>query len=69
MIKGQIKILSNAKRLSYTGDQSQELQGDAMMYDLATKSWILLKKESQDDKVKIQDRVKTILKTKKREKE
>ena len=69
MIKGQIKILSNAKRLSYTGDQSQELQGDAMMYDLAKKSWILLKKESQDDKVKIQDRVKTILKTKKREKE
>ena len=39
-----------------------------MMYDLAKKTWILLKKESQDDKVGIQDRVKTILKTKKREK-
>ena len=69
MANGQIKILSNAKRLSYTDDQSQDLQGDAMMYDLAKKTWILLKKESQDDKVKIQDRVKTILKTKKRERE
>ena len=69
MVNGQIKILSNAKRLSYTDDQSQKLQGDAMMYDLTKKSWILLKKESQDDKVGIQDRVKTILKTKKREKE
>ena len=69
MANGQIKILSNAKRLSYTDDQSQDLQGDSMIYDLAKKTWILLKKESQDDKVRIQDRVKTILKTKKRERE
>ncbi len=67
MKNGQIKILSNAKRISYTDDQSQELEGDRMMYDLTKKSWILLKKESQGDKVKIEQRVKTILKTKKRE--
>ena len=68
MKNGQIKILSNAKRLSYTDEQSQELDGDRMLYDLNKKTWILLKKENQDDKVKIRERVKTILKTKKIEK-
>ena len=67
MKNGQIKILSNAKRLSYTGEQSQQLEGDRMLYDLTKKTWILLKKENQDDKVKIKERVKTILKTKKSE--
>jgi LPS export ABC transporter protein LptC len=65
MKNGQIKILSNAKRLSYTDKQSQQLEGDRMLYDLAKKTWILLKKENQGDKIKIQERTKTILKTRK----
>ena len=36
-----------------------------MLYDLNKKTWVLLKKEGQNDKIKIQNRVKTILKTKK----
>jgi len=35
------------------------------MYDLNKKTWVLLKKDGRDDKIKIQNRVKTILKTKK----
>jgi len=65
MKSGQIKILSNAKRLSYTDKQSQELEGERMLYDLTKKTWVLLKKENQDDKMKIQERTKTILKTRK----
>ena len=65
MKNGQIKILSNAKRLSYTDEQSQQLEGDRMMYDLNKKTWVLLKKENQDDKVKVQERTKTIFKIKK----
>ena len=65
MKSGQIKILSNAKRLSYTDKQSQELEGGRMLYDLTKKTWVLLKKENQDDKMKIQERTKTILKTRK----
>ena len=65
MKSGQIKILSNAKRLSYTDKQSQELEGDRMLYDLAKKTWFLLKKENPDGKIKIQERTKTILKTRK----
>ena len=68
MKNGQIKILSNAKRLSSTDEQSQQLEGDRMMYDLAKKTWVLLKKENQDDKVKVQERTKTIFKIKKIEK-
>ena len=65
MKNGQIKILSNAKRISSSDKQSQQLEGDRMMYDLAKKTWVLLKKENQDDKIKIQERTKTILKTRK----
>jgi hypothetical protein len=36
-----------------------------MLYDLNKKTWVLLKKEGQNDKIQIQNRVKTILKTKK----
>ena len=36
-----------------------------MLYDLAKKTWVLLKKENQDDKIKIKERTKTILKTRK----
>ena len=68
MENGQIKILSNAKRLSYTDKRSQQLEGDRMMYDLAKKTWVLLKKENQDDKIKVQERTKTIFKIKKIEK-
>ena len=65
MKNGQIKILSNAKRLSYTDKQSQQLEGDRMMYDLTKKTWVLLKKENQDDKIEVQKRTKTIFKIKK----
>ena len=68
MKNGQIKILSNAKRLSSSDEQSQQLEGDKMMYDLAKKTWVLLKKENQDDKIKVQERTKTIFKIKKIEK-
>ena len=33
------------------------------MYDLEKKSWVLLKKDNQNDKIEINKRVKTILKT------
>ena len=48
-----------------TDKQSQQLEGDRMMYDLTKKTWVLLKKENQDDKVKVQERTKTIFKIKK----
>ena len=65
MKKGRITILSNAKRLSVTDERTEQLQGETMLYDLSKKTWVLLKKEMQDDKIKIKDRVKTILKTRK----
>jgi len=65
MKKGQITILSNAKRLSVTDERTEQLEGETMLYDLSKKTWVLLKKEMQDDKIKIKDRVKTILRTKK----
>ena len=67
MKKGQIKILSNAKRLSSSDDRSEQLEGETMLYDLNKKTWVLLKKEGHDDKLKIKNRVKTILKTRKSE--
>ena len=39
-----------------------------MMYDLTKKTWVLLKKENQDDEIEIQERTKTIFKIKKIEK-
>ena len=68
MKNGKIKILSNAKRLSSTDKQSQQLEGDSMMYDLTKKIWVLLKKENQGDEIEIQERTKTIFKIKKIEK-
>ena len=65
MKTGKIRILSNAKRISNTDDRAEELEGETMLYDLNKKTWVLLKKEGQNDKIKIQNRVKTILKTKK----
>lgn len=65
MKKGQITILSNAKRLSVSEERTEQLEGETMLYDLSKKTWVLLKKEMQDDKIKIKDRVKTILKTRK----
>jgi hypothetical protein len=65
MKMGEVRILSNAKRLSTTDDRSEELEGETMLYDLNKKTWVLLKKEGQNDKIQIQNRVKTILKTKK----
>ena len=62
MKKGQVKILSNAKRISFTDEQSQQLEGERMMYDIEKRTWVLLKKDNQDDKIEINKRVKTILK-------
>ena len=62
---GEIRILSNAKRISNTDERTEELEGETMLYDLNKKTWVLLKKEGQNDKIQIQNRVKTILKTKK----
>ena len=67
MKKWQIKILSNAKRLSVSDDRTEQLEGERMLYDLKKKTWVLLKKEMQNDKIKIKDRVKTILRTRKAE--
>jgi len=67
MKKGQVRILSNAKRLSVTNDRSEQIEGERMLYDLKKKTWVLLKKEMQNDKIKIKDRVKTILRTRKAE--
>ena len=61
---GYVKILSNAKRLSYTDNRSEQLEGDQMLYNLEKKTWVVIKKPN-DDKMQIQNRVKTILKTKK----
>ena len=61
---GYVKILSNAKRLSYTDSRSEQLEGDQMVYNLEKKTWTVIKKPN-DDKMQIQNRVKTILKTKK----
>ena len=69
MKKGYVKILSNAKRISFVDEQSQELEGDRMMYDLKAKSWVLFKKDNQNDKIEINKRVKTILKTLKKNKD
>tara|TARA_B100000953_G_scaffold49872_1_gene38351 strand:- start:535 stop:1272 length:738 start_codon:yes stop_codon:yes gene_type:complete len=60
---GYVKILSNAKRLSYTDNRSEHLEGDQMLYNLEKKTWVVIKKPN-DDKIQIQNRVKTILKTK-----
>ena len=65
MKKGQVRILSNARRISSNDVRTEELQGETMLYDLNKKTWVLLKKEGQDDRIQIQNRVKTILKTKK----
>jgi LPS export ABC transporter protein LptC len=65
MKQGKVTILSNAKRLSTSDERSEELKGETMLYDLNKKTWVLLKKDGRDDKIKIQNRVKTILKTKK----
>ena len=62
MKKGHVKILSNAKRISFTDEQSQQLEGERMMYDIEKRTWVLLKKDNQDDKIEINKRVKTILK-------
>ena len=65
MKKGQVRILSNARRISSNDVRTEELQGETMLYDLNKKTWVLLKKDGQDDRIQIQNRVKTILKTKK----
>ena len=61
---GYIKILSKAKRISYTDKGSEQLQGEKMIYNLEKKTWVLFMKET-NDKSDIKERVKTILKTKK----
>lgn len=63
---GYVKILSKAKRLSFDENQSEEIQGDKLIYNMNNKSWRVLKKNS-DNSSEIKERVKTILKTRNKE--
>ena len=62
--KGSVEILSNAKRISFTDEKSEQISGERMIYNLSKKTWTVSKKNSNDKK-SITDRVKTILRTKK----
>ncbi len=62
---GYVKILANAIRVASTKERTEYLQGDQLLYDLNKKSWKIVKKKRNDEKNQVQERVKTILKTKK----
>lgn len=62
---GYVKILANAIRVASTKERTEYLQGDQLLYDLNKKSWKIVKKKKNNEKNQVQERVKTILKTKK----
>tara|TARA_B100001057_G_scaffold81281_2_gene76691 strand:+ start:49921 stop:50640 length:720 start_codon:yes stop_codon:yes gene_type:complete len=62
--KGSVEILSNAKRISFTDEKSEQISGERMIYNLSKKTWTVSRKVSNDKK-NIVNRVKTILRTKK----
>ena len=62
--EGSVEILSNAKRISYSDEKSEQISGERMIYNLNKKTWVVSKKIS-NDKDEITTRVKTILRTKK----
>ena len=62
---GYVKILSNAKRISFEDDKSGKIQSEKLIYNLNNRTWKALKKESKS-KSMIKERVKTILKTRKK---
>ena len=59
---GYVKILSKAKRLSFDENNEGEIVGDKLIYNLQSKTWRVMKKSS-DNNSEINERVKTILKT------
>ena len=59
---GYVKILSKAKRLSFDENREGQIQGDKLIYNLQSKTWKVMKKSS-DNNSEINERVKTILKT------
>ncbi|MEC8996019.1 MAG: LPS export ABC transporter periplasmic protein LptC [Pseudomonadota bacterium] len=62
---GYVKILANAIRVASSKERTEYLQGDQLLYDLNKKSWKIVKKKRNNEKNQVQERVKTILKTKK----
>ena len=62
---GYVKILANAVRVASSKERTEYLQGDQLLYDLNKKSWKIVKKKRNNEKNQVQERVKTILKTKK----
>jgi len=65
--EGYVKILANAKRIASTEKLSENLQGDQLLYNLSKKTWVVIKKVQKNEKNQVRERVKTILKTKKKE--
>ena len=59
--------MANAKRIASTEKLSENLQGDQLLYNLSKKTWVVIKKVQKNEKNQIRERVKTILKTKKKE--
>jgi len=59
---GYVKILSKAKRLSFDENNEGEIVGDKLIYNLQSKTWRVMKKSSENNS-EINERVKTILKT------
>jgi len=63
--EGYVKILANANRVSSTKESSEYLEGDQLLYDLNKRSWVIVMKKQENEKDRVRQRVKTILKTKK----
>ena len=66
--EGYVKILGNAKRIASTEERTEYLEGDQLIYNLNKRSWTVLKKQQENEKEQVMERVKTILKTKKNNK-
>ncbi len=64
--EGYVKILANAKRVAVTDMRSENLQGEQLLYDLNKKTWMVIMKKSKNENEQVKERVKTILKTKKK---
>ncbi len=64
--EGYVKILANAKRIAVTDKRSERLEGDQLLYDLNKKTWAVVMKKNKNEKEQVKERVKTILKTRKK---
>ena len=63
--KGYVKILANANRVASTKESTEYLEGDQLLYDLNKRSWVIVMKKQENEKDRVRQRVKTILRTKK----